>query len=331
MTPLVSIMIPSYNQSASIERAVQSALAQDYTNLEVLVSDDASTDATPTLAQQFLRDARFRFFQSPSNRGRVANYRTALYQYARGEFVLNLDADDYLIDPTYIRRAIDIIESNKDVVAVFAKKKIFVEKLDAFVSDNMQHDLPEVVSGNWLFLHFYKGYTISHLTTLYNRKEAMAVGYYRADILSSDWESVLRLIINHHVGWINATVGVWTLHKTNASRPRNIGEIIRGIAYIESPYTFAQSSGAFSQEALMIWRSKMRKRYLLKNLVKLFLLQRSLVVPFLQAIYRYDAALFYSMVRDVRFLGLLACGWNRSVLRMLLKWQPTIRSFASYS
>ena len=77
--PLISVMIPTYNQPQYIAQAVESALAQDYEKLEIVVSDDSTNDATEKLLQPYLADKRFSYFRNPAQLGRVANYRKLLF------------------------------------------------------------------------------------------------------------------------------------------------------------------------------------------------------------------------------------------------------------
>lgn len=84
--PLVSIGIPTYNRAASLRRAIESALAQDYVNLEVVISYNASTDETQAVCEGFARkDSRIRYIRQVTNHGAVANFRNALSQ-PKGEF-----------------------------------------------------------------------------------------------------------------------------------------------------------------------------------------------------------------------------------------------------
>ncbi len=103
--PTVSILIPTYNQAQYIEQAIRSALMQDFASLEVLVLDDASTDQTAALAHQWDSDPRFRHICNERNLEQVANYRRALVEHARSEWVLMLDGDDYLIEVGFISHA----------------------------------------------------------------------------------------------------------------------------------------------------------------------------------------------------------------------------------
>ncbi|MGC8706738.1 MAG: glycosyltransferase family 2 protein, partial [Desulfurella sp.] len=88
--PKVTIAIPAYNQAKYIKQAIDSALNQDYPNLEVIVSDDASLDDTRQIVKEY-NDKRLKYYRNEKNIGRVANHRKLLYEYATGEYVLNLD------------------------------------------------------------------------------------------------------------------------------------------------------------------------------------------------------------------------------------------------
>jgi len=100
--PLVSIAIPTYNRVSLLKRAVTSALAQDYPNLEVVISDNASTDATESLCAQFVAaDSRIRYLRQASNRGPIQNFQHALSQ-SFGALFMWLADDDWL-DPAYVR------------------------------------------------------------------------------------------------------------------------------------------------------------------------------------------------------------------------------------
>ena len=96
--PLVSVMIISYNQERFIREAVESALMQDYGNLEVVVSDDASRDAT----QSILRDVaqqhpkRLKLFLNSVNLGITGNSNVGL-SHCSGEFVAFMGGDDVLL------------------------------------------------------------------------------------------------------------------------------------------------------------------------------------------------------------------------------------------
>jgi glycosyltransferase involved in cell wall biosynthesis len=90
---LVSVVIPTYNRAHCIARAVDSVLAQTHEELEIVIHDDGSTDATPSLmADRYGSNPRVRYERHP-NRG-VSAARNSAFERVRGDFVALLDSDD---------------------------------------------------------------------------------------------------------------------------------------------------------------------------------------------------------------------------------------------
>ncbi|RYZ04776.1 MAG: glycosyltransferase family 2 protein [Myxococcales bacterium] len=94
--PLVSVLVAARNAERTLDYALQSLLEQTHANLEVLVADDASSDATALVIRRYAQDARVRAFRSTENQG-AYNTRNALARLARGEFLTFHDADDFAV------------------------------------------------------------------------------------------------------------------------------------------------------------------------------------------------------------------------------------------
>lgn len=90
--PCVSVIIPTYNRAELVARAIRSVLAQTFTDYELLVIDDGSTDETAAVVAGF-GDRRVRYLRQPRNRG-VSEARNRGLREARGEFIAFLDSDD---------------------------------------------------------------------------------------------------------------------------------------------------------------------------------------------------------------------------------------------
>jgi glycosyltransferase involved in cell wall biosynthesis len=94
--PLVSVLLTSYNREAFIAESIESVLAQTFTDLELIVSDDASTDGTACIAREFARrDARVRVSVNERNLGDYPNRKRAAC-LARGQFLKYHDSDDVM-------------------------------------------------------------------------------------------------------------------------------------------------------------------------------------------------------------------------------------------
>ncbi|CAN1209275.1 Glycosyl transferase family 2 [Tumidithrix helvetica PCC 7403] len=105
----VAICIPTYNQSAYLEASVQSACSQTYSNIEVWVADDASTDETPSvmakLCEQF---QQINYFRQEKNLG-IAGNNTWLLNQPNTEFIVRLDSDD-ILKPDYVEKLLQLLE-----------------------------------------------------------------------------------------------------------------------------------------------------------------------------------------------------------------------------
>jgi len=115
--PLISIGIPTYERAGTLLRAVESALAQTYRYIEVVVYDDGSGDATEAVVRELAaRDGRLRYLRSPQNRGLAENH-NLLFAEMVGEYVMLLSDDDWL-EPTYVERCLAVLRADSDLVLV---------------------------------------------------------------------------------------------------------------------------------------------------------------------------------------------------------------------
>jgi glycosyltransferase involved in cell wall biosynthesis len=201
---------------------------QDFPSLEVVVCDDASTDDTEAVASTFLHDPRLRYVRRTSNLGRVANYRRALEDDARGQWVLMLDGDDHLTDPCFMTTALRVLAAHADAEPRFlqaghrvvrqpgsmppgAKRALVVDILPEIAGDC------EVMSGGDYLRFVYETGFFTHLGTLYRREAAIRQGFYTHDISSADMDSLLRLALTGNVVVLKTIAGAWVQHGGNAS------------------------------------------------------------------------------------------------------------------
>ena len=120
--PLVSIGLPVYNGANYLRHAIDSILAQTYRDLELIISDNASTDGTAAICQEAAaRDARVRVVRNAENIGAAGNY-NAVFHASRGAY-FKWAAHDDVLEPTFVERAVDVLERNPDVVLCSARTK----------------------------------------------------------------------------------------------------------------------------------------------------------------------------------------------------------------
>lgn len=130
-TPLVSIGIPTYNRAEMLRRSIESALGQDYQRIEVIISDNASTDTTQELCQEFSKkDGRIKYIRQSFNLGASANFAEVL-KVASGEYFMWLGDDDW-IDAFYISHCVALLRVDPNVALVSGYPRYYREGLKAY-------------------------------------------------------------------------------------------------------------------------------------------------------------------------------------------------------
>jgi len=115
MVPRVSVIIPVYNVASYIEATITSVLAQTFTDFELLVLDDCSTDGTAAVVQG-ISDPRIHFIQNARNLGRAGTDNAAL-PHVRGEFIAKMDGDD-ICHPERLARQVTYLTQHPDINVV---------------------------------------------------------------------------------------------------------------------------------------------------------------------------------------------------------------------
>lgn len=253
-------MIPTYNQEAYIREAVTSALNQSYPHIEIVVSDDCSTDGTADVLRTFVDQPKVRCFHNDHRMGRVGNYRELLYNRVRGDFVLNLDGDDWLEDTEFIAKAVALIEKYPELTLVIGGRQSSDTWLSYGQEQNGMADavrLPEIFPGTLFVLEYaYGTLQLSHGAALYHRSTALAIGFYRLDVIGSDSESLLRLMIGRAVGSLPGTALVWRKHTGNESRIRQDGSQLSNLEAVASVCDAVEAKGVLTHTEHANWRSQ---------------------------------------------------------------------------
>jgi glycosyltransferase involved in cell wall biosynthesis len=121
--PKVSVLIPTYNYARFLDETIQSVLNQTFTNFELTIVDNCSTDNTEEVVKKYLTDKRVSFYRNETNVGLVGNWNKCL-EYARGEYIKFLCADDKL-HPKQLEKFIAIMEAHPDVSIISSHTEVF--------------------------------------------------------------------------------------------------------------------------------------------------------------------------------------------------------------
>jgi glycosyltransferase involved in cell wall biosynthesis len=118
--PTVSIGLPVFNAGQYLEQSLGSILAQSHRNFELIISDNASVDATEAICRRYAAlDARIRYHRNPRNQGATFNFRQVV-GLSSGVYFLWAAHDD-MFAPEYVERCVAVLERNPDVVLCYSK------------------------------------------------------------------------------------------------------------------------------------------------------------------------------------------------------------------
>lgn len=179
--PLVSVLMPAYNQADYVAEALDSLLAQTYRNWEVAVVDDGSPDRVAEIVAPYAeRDSRIRFYHT-ENRG-VSGARNFASSVTSGDLILPLDADNILL-PDFIEACVAEFDKNPDTRLVYTDWEWFGAQTGGL--DNTYRGYVRLLVDN-----------VIDNTAMYRREDFLRVGGYDSGIPYGyeDWEFWIRLL-----------------------------------------------------------------------------------------------------------------------------------------
>lgn len=120
--PMVSIGMPVYNGENFVAEALESIVGQTYENLEILVGDNASTDATEEICREFAaKDDRIRYVRHAENLGASSNHDFVFFN--SGGPLFKLAAHDDVLHPAFVERCVDALAAHPEVVLAFPRTR----------------------------------------------------------------------------------------------------------------------------------------------------------------------------------------------------------------
>ena len=181
--PLVSIIIPCFNDAQYIEQAVNSALNQTYTNKEILVVDDGSNEETKAVLKKL--EPKLTKLITQENKGQSAARNVGIEQ-AKGEYILVLDSDDFF-EPTFCEKAINIFTSDIETKIVSCSANLIL------YNGTITHFEPQGGTiKDFLFFNQVLG------TSMFKKEDWAYSGGYDETMRYGfeDWEFFIRILIN---------------------------------------------------------------------------------------------------------------------------------------
>jgi len=226
-TPLISVVMPTYNGERFLQPAIESILSQSFRDFELLVMDDGSTDRTPDILREFAaRDGRIIVLTNLHNLGIAAATNRGLAA-ARGEYVALQDHDDISL-PHRFQKELDFLRSHPDIALVGSAATLIDESGYAYG----EFPLPcGEIDIKWRLLFFGDAF---HYTSIMVRRDALLeIGGYGenpAFRFAEAYDPFSRLAMRYHVANVPERLVLWRRHRRATSLQHEQEQIRSGIA-----------------------------------------------------------------------------------------------------
>jgi glycosyltransferase involved in cell wall biosynthesis len=190
-SPRVSVVLPVYNGATYLDEAIRSVVTQDFTDFELLLIDDGSTDASPELmAAWAARDPRIRLLRNDRNRGIAYTLNVGL-EAARGIYVARQDADDISMPRRFVRQVAEL--DARPEVALVSTNYIVVDRLGRVRGRTRIANPPDVVRWRMLFSNAIGG----HSQVMFRTELVRRIGGYDLDTRWSEDFDLWTRILEH--------------------------------------------------------------------------------------------------------------------------------------
>ena len=196
----ISVIIPTYNRQATLERAIVSVLEQTYLNRELIVIDDGSTDDTQRIINKYQN--KIRYFSKLH--GGVSAARNLGLEKSEGAWIAFLDSDDYWL-PTKLERQMQFLQEHPEILVLQTEEKWI--RRGVVVNPMLKHRK----YGGWIFPYCLPLCIVSPSATIIHQRVINAVGVFDESLpVCEDYDLWLRVALKYQIGLLNEKLIVKT-------------------------------------------------------------------------------------------------------------------------
>lgn len=239
--PLVTLIIPAYNHEKFVKDCLDSATSQLYSNLELLIIDDGSTDSTPQIIEDWLANAPNRWLRldyiRQKNKGLTATLNSALL-WAKGKYISPIASDDIMC-PNKISVLVESLEQKGEEYAAAFGNAQFINEQGNNINFDIKDNDGNVLSSHQLFLNYYSygrdininnpedfgsywsllaGNYLPAMSTLVRTESIRKVGGWTSGNCVEDWELWLKLAKEYRFAYVDQIVALYRLHGSNSTK-----------------------------------------------------------------------------------------------------------------
>lgn len=216
-SPLISVVVPSYNHAPYITKCITSIISQDYDNFELIVIDDGSSDESPRLLKKLQKEYGF-YLEINENQGSSATLSRGFRDIAKGKYFTFCSSDDYWL-PGKLKKQVRFLEENPEYAMVFGKVQV-VDELDKPNTERTT-STNNKLKGGWIFKELINIQFHPPGNGMIRASILKELGYYRGHIWAEDFDMVLRIAINNPIGFIDDYLSAYRVSNNIPSKILN--------------------------------------------------------------------------------------------------------------
>lgn len=224
--PLVTIAIPTFNRATLLRGCIELALAQSYEHIEVLVSDNASSDDTGKVLGEF-SDHRLRVLRQETNIGLLPNWNACLAA-AEGEYIIFVSDDDR-ISPRLVERCVGVIGDRSQIPVVVALTNCHLASFGQIKpARTSQHMISGLQNGPQVLLEFLADEISIAICSVVMNTQALRLrgGFSLGLPHTADVAAWAPLLLEDEVGFINEACATFNLHDDSETGRLGVTKIL---------------------------------------------------------------------------------------------------------
>lgn len=199
--PKVTVILTSYNHAKYLREAIDSTINQTFSDFELIIWDDASSDNSWEIIQSY-NDKRIKAFRNDEQMSARYGINKAIKDVAGGEYIAIHHSDD-IWQPEKLEKQVAFLDANQHIGAVFSDVLVIDENSDLLPENSHSYQKlfaqPNRSRHEWLNHFFYKGNVLAHPSVLIQKKCYSDCGLYRYGFPAADYDMWVRLCMRYDI------------------------------------------------------------------------------------------------------------------------------------
>lgn len=215
---MISVVTPTYNRKEMLNDVIKCLTEQTYSNWELIIIDDCSTDGTQEMMKQYENNSKIRYYKNEKNMKNPGINRNKGFNLAKGDYVVFMDDDDYYIDNTFFERVINIYENNKDKNLCLVTANSYTECVSNGKRKKADIGVTGFIDGIEFLLGIGNIYEKPHstFTSVFTRNSLKQAELENMKMVN-DYAIYLRALLFGNAYIISDCIGCYRIHNNNIS------------------------------------------------------------------------------------------------------------------